>query len=109
MCRSFYGAIAWACARLCLAADAKPKPQVVLPLTKVPPLPLRRHSKAELRAMFPAFRHRPYDEAGQLALRYLNVATHTTGYTARVHANHMVHLVARAREAAKERKSADDF
>jgi len=43
---------------------------------------------------------RRFDKARELALRYHNLAVQRQGYSLRVHANHLIHLVEQARQAA---------
>lgn len=44
--------------------DAAEEPPVVLPLAQAPKQPLREHTLAQLKAMFPAFEHEPFATAG---------------------------------------------
>ncbi len=44
--------------------STRPAGNVVLPLAKAQPQPLRHYTLAELKEMFPAFKHQPFDSAG---------------------------------------------
>ncbi len=52
---------------------------------------------------------RRFDEAEELAMRYRHLAADMDSYPVRAHANHLVHLVAKAREAAKGAIGPDDL